>query len=91
MPDVTLFFPVYGDERTVRSVTEKALTVLAEVADRYEVVIVDEFATFAKLCRYVMFASGAYLFRCLSAVSKARLFQCLVQLDLASSFFYTES
>jgi glycosyltransferase involved in cell wall biosynthesis len=40
--DVTLFFPVYNDERTVRVVTEKALTVLADVADRYEVLIIDD-------------------------------------------------
>jgi glycosyltransferase involved in cell wall biosynthesis len=39
---VTLFFPVYGDELTVRTVAEKALTVLADVADRYEVLIVDD-------------------------------------------------
>jgi len=42
MPDVTLFFPVFRDERTVRTVTEKALVVLADVAERYEVLIVDD-------------------------------------------------
>jgi glycosyltransferase involved in cell wall biosynthesis len=41
-PDVSLFFPVYRDELTVRTVTEKALSVLREVANRYEVVIVDD-------------------------------------------------
>jgi glycosyltransferase involved in cell wall biosynthesis len=39
---VSLFFPVFRDERTVRTVAEKALLVLAEVARRYEVVIVDD-------------------------------------------------
>ena len=42
MPDVTLFFPVYRDERTVRSITEKALEVLADVAEHYEVLIIDD-------------------------------------------------
>jgi len=41
-PDVSLFFPVYRDERTVRRVTEKALALLAEVAGRHEVIIVDD-------------------------------------------------
>jgi len=41
-PDVSLFFPVYRDERTVRIVAEKALCVLRDVARRYEVVIVDD-------------------------------------------------
>lgn len=41
-PNISLFFPVYRDERTVRTVTEKALAVLRELADRYEVVIVDD-------------------------------------------------
>lgn len=41
-PDVSLFFPVFRDERTVGTVTEKALAVLREVADRYEVIIVDD-------------------------------------------------
>lgn len=42
MPDITVFFPVYRDEQTVRVVTEKALRVLSDVADRYEVLIVDD-------------------------------------------------
>jgi glycosyltransferase involved in cell wall biosynthesis len=41
-PDISLFFPVFRDERTVRSVAEKALAVLKDVAGRYEVVIVDD-------------------------------------------------
>lgn len=40
--DITLFFPVYNDERTVRSVTEKSLAVLSEVAERYEILIIDD-------------------------------------------------
>jgi glycosyltransferase involved in cell wall biosynthesis len=40
--DVTLFFPVYNDERTVRAVTEKCLEVLSDVANRYEVLIIDD-------------------------------------------------
>lgn len=40
--DISLFFPVYNDERTVRRVCEKALTVLAQVADEYEIIIIDD-------------------------------------------------
>ena len=39
---VTLFFPIYNDERTVRRVTEKALKILAEIASTYEVLIIDD-------------------------------------------------
>jgi glycosyltransferase involved in cell wall biosynthesis len=41
-PNVSLFFPVFRDERTVRRVTEKSLAVLKDVANEYEVVIVDD-------------------------------------------------
>jgi glycosyltransferase involved in cell wall biosynthesis len=41
-PRMTLFFPVYNDERTVEAVTEKALQVLDRVASDYEVIIVDD-------------------------------------------------
>jgi glycosyltransferase involved in cell wall biosynthesis len=41
-PNISLFFPVFRDERTVRTVTEKSLAVLRDVANKYEVVIVDD-------------------------------------------------
>lgn len=41
-PNVSVFFPVYNDERTVEQVTRKALDVLSRVAKDYEVVIVDD-------------------------------------------------
>jgi glycosyltransferase involved in cell wall biosynthesis len=41
-PNVSLFFPVFRDERTVRRVAEKALSVLRDVADQYEIVIIDD-------------------------------------------------
>ena len=41
-PDISVFFPVYNDQRTVRRVTEKAIKLLAEIANQYEVVIVDD-------------------------------------------------
>jgi glycosyltransferase involved in cell wall biosynthesis len=41
-PSVSLFFPVYRDERTVRRVAEKALAVLRDVAREYEVIIIDD-------------------------------------------------
>lgn len=41
-PDISLFFPVYNDERTVQAVAERALDLLEEVADAYEIIIVDD-------------------------------------------------
>jgi glycosyltransferase involved in cell wall biosynthesis len=41
-PSVSVFFPVYNDERTVERVTLKALDVLSRVARDYEVLIVDD-------------------------------------------------
>lgn len=41
-PTITVFFPVYNDERTVRRVTEKAIAVCSEVASEFEVVIIDD-------------------------------------------------
>jgi glycosyltransferase involved in cell wall biosynthesis len=41
-PNVSLFFPVFRDEQTVRRVAEKSLNVLRDVANEYEVVIVDD-------------------------------------------------
>jgi glycosyltransferase involved in cell wall biosynthesis len=39
---LSVFFPVYNDERTVRKVTEKALKVASGLTGRYEVIIVDD-------------------------------------------------
>jgi len=41
-PDISFFFPVYNDEGTVRLVTEKAIKLFDEIANQYEVVIVDD-------------------------------------------------
>ena len=41
-PNISLFFPVYNDERTIRDVAENALRILKEVAGRYEIIIVDD-------------------------------------------------
>lgn len=41
-PDISLFFPVYNDERTVRVVANRALELLEEVADNYEIIIVND-------------------------------------------------
>lgn len=41
-PEISFFFPVYNDERTVRLVTEKAIKLFDEIANRYEVVIVND-------------------------------------------------
>lgn len=39
---ISVFFPVYKDERTVRHVAEKAIEVLREIADEYEIIIIDD-------------------------------------------------
>lgn len=41
-PDISLFFPVYNDENTVRVVAHRALELLEEVAGDYEVIIVND-------------------------------------------------
>jgi len=41
-PSISLFFPVYRDERTVERVAYKALAVLQELTDTYEVIIVND-------------------------------------------------
>ncbi len=41
-PDISLFFPVYKDERTVRIVAHRALELLEEVAANYEIIIVND-------------------------------------------------
>lgn len=41
-PNVSLFFPVYNDERTVRTVTEKSIQLLERIANEYEIIIVDD-------------------------------------------------
>ena len=41
-PDISVFFPIYNDELTVRRVTEKAISVLQDVAHKYEVLIIDD-------------------------------------------------
>ena len=40
--EISLFFPVYNDEATVRRVTEKAIAFLSEVASNYEILIIDD-------------------------------------------------
>jgi glycosyltransferase involved in cell wall biosynthesis len=39
---LSVFFPVYNDAATVTRVTEKALRVCAEIADTYEIIIVND-------------------------------------------------
>jgi glycosyltransferase involved in cell wall biosynthesis len=41
-PDITVFFPVYNDAFTVRTVTEKAIQVCEEVAGDYEIIIIND-------------------------------------------------
>ncbi|MFZ3231117.1 MAG: glycosyltransferase family 2 protein [Pseudobdellovibrio sp.] len=41
-PDISFFFPVYNDERTVRIVVEKAIKLFDEIANKYEIIIVND-------------------------------------------------
>ena len=41
-PDISVFFPVYNDENTVRTVTEKALKVLTNIANNFEILIIND-------------------------------------------------
>jgi glycosyltransferase involved in cell wall biosynthesis len=41
-PDITIFFPVYKDERTVEMVTQKAISVCNEIAGNFEIIIIDD-------------------------------------------------
>lgn len=41
-PSVVIFFPVYCDEGTVRTVAMKSLKVLQRIASKYKVIIVDD-------------------------------------------------
>ena len=41
-PDITVFFPVYKDERTVETVTEKAIAVCRDIADKFEIIIIND-------------------------------------------------
>ena len=39
---ISLFFPVYNDEKTVRAVAEKALNLLSSLTKEYEIIIIDD-------------------------------------------------
>ncbi len=41
-PDISFFFPVYNDEATVRIVAHRAIELLEEVANQYEIIIVND-------------------------------------------------
>jgi glycosyltransferase involved in cell wall biosynthesis len=41
-PSIAIFFPVYRDELTVRTVTMKSLKVLSDISSNYKVIIVDD-------------------------------------------------
>jgi len=41
-PNISLFFPAYKDEKTIRVVAERALLLLEEVAGVYEIIIVND-------------------------------------------------
>jgi glycosyltransferase involved in cell wall biosynthesis len=41
-PAISLFFPVYNDENTVRIVAEKAIRILEEVSVDYEIIIIND-------------------------------------------------
>jgi glycosyltransferase involved in cell wall biosynthesis len=41
-PDISFFFPVYNDETTVRIVANRAMELLDDVAENYEIIIVND-------------------------------------------------
>ena len=41
-PNISVFFPVYKDESTIRIVAQKAISVCEEIADKFELVIVND-------------------------------------------------
>lgn len=41
-PDISLFFPAYKDEKTIRLVAEKSIKLFDEIANQYEVIIIDD-------------------------------------------------
>jgi glycosyltransferase involved in cell wall biosynthesis len=41
-PEITIFFPVYNDEKTIKKMTEKCIFVLKEIASNYEVIIIND-------------------------------------------------
>lgn len=40
--NMTIFFPVYNDENTIKIVTEKALKLLSELVPKYEIIIIND-------------------------------------------------
>lgn len=41
-PKISLFYPVYNDELTIRHLTEKSVAVLEELTDDYEILIIND-------------------------------------------------
>ena len=41
-PDITLFFPVYNDAFTIPIMVEKSIKVLEEIANKYEIIIIND-------------------------------------------------
>ncbi len=41
-PNISVFFPVYQDQHTVRRMTEKSIAVLENIANQYEIIIIDD-------------------------------------------------
>ena len=41
-PDISIFFPVYNDERTVRIVTNKAINLCKDIANEFEIIIIND-------------------------------------------------
>ncbi len=41
-PNISLFFPVYNDQNTVDQITDKSIKVLNQIADEYEILIIDD-------------------------------------------------
>lgn len=41
-PDITIFFPVYNDSKTIENITKKCISVLNDIASDYEIIIIND-------------------------------------------------
>jgi glycosyltransferase involved in cell wall biosynthesis len=45
IPAISVFFPAYNEEKNIKSTVEKALAILPKIAEKYEVIVVNDGST----------------------------------------------